>query len=354
MPLPRDIPSYASLLESCSTTKNLRKLQQIHAQTIKFCISHHDFIRAKLISGYASCAQMAAANYIFSLSNRQSTFLYNTLIRGYASIREFHRSLSTFCQMLVAHKPIDCNTLPAVLRSIAGISALRLGRRVHVSVLVNGLANDAAHSNALITMYAKCGDFGLAHKVFDKMPERNLISWSAMMGGYAMHGKFTEVFELFSRMMDLGVLPDEATFTTILTTCSHGGFVDKGNEYFEMMEKGFRMRPTMEHYTCMVDMLGRAGRIKEAKELIEKMEVEPDEVLWRSLLVACKNHGEEGISVRGRHLNAAEIEHEVDAGLSLNIDTDQHLTTQYTVGNFLCSSSIAILFLPQSLELLVE
>ncbi|GAB4824620.1 hypothetical protein Ancab_007493 [Ancistrocladus abbreviatus] len=307
MLLPRDISSCASLLESCCSTKNLQMLQLLHAQTIKIGISHNDFIRAKLVSGYSSCAQMAEAHCIFSLLNRHSTFLYNTLIRGYSSIKEFHCSLFTYYQMLNAHKPVDCNTLPAVLKSIAGLSALQLGRRVHVAVLVNGFTSDAAHCNALITMYSRCGDLGSARKVFDKMSERNLISWSAMMGGYGMHGRFTEVFQLYEMMVDLGVLPDGATSTTILTACSHGGLVEKGKEHFEMMRESYGMKPTIEHYTCMVDLLGRAGQIEEAKELIERMEVEPDEALWRAFLGACKIQGKVDIIVRGRNLRSAEL-----------------------------------------------
>ncbi|KAJ8439324.1 hypothetical protein Cgig2_022461 [Carnegiea gigantea] len=214
MHLPRDIPAYASLLDFCSTTKNLQKLHQLHAQTIKRGISYNDFIRAKLVSAYASCAQLPVAHFIFSLSNRQSTFLYNTLIRGYASIKDFHHSLSCFGQMILARKPIDANTLPAVLKSVAGLSLPRIGRRVH----------------------------------------------------------------------------------------GHGGLVDKGKEYFEMMKERFGLRPSMEHYTCMVDMLGRARRVDEARDVIERMEMEPDEALWRALLGACRIHGRFEITVRGKFL----------------------------------------------------
>ncbi|GAB2274556.1 hypothetical protein Dimus_009322 [Dionaea muscipula] len=291
MPLPRDIPAYVSLLESCCAARNLHKIQQLHSQAIKMGISHNDFIRAKLVSCYASCAQMADASYIFSLSNRQSTFLYNTLIRGYAFVKDYNRSLATFRLMLASHKPIDCNTLPTVLRSVSGLSLLRVGLRVHAFVLVNGLGFDVGHCNGLVTMYAKCGDLGSARTVFGRMPERNLVSWSAMMGGCASHGVFEEVFELFYRMVDSGILPDGTIFTTLLTACTRGGLVKEGKEYFEMMRRRFGIRPSMEHYTCMVDLLGRAGQLEEAKELIETMEMEPDDVLWRAFWGSCRIHG---------------------------------------------------------------
>ncbi|XP_034687454.1 pentatricopeptide repeat-containing protein At3g46790, chloroplastic-like [Vitis riparia] len=313
MPALKHIPSFATLLDSCASTRDLQKLKQIHARIITVGISRHDFIRAKLVASYASCAQMSQASYIFSLTNRRPTFLYNSLIRGYSSLFLFSQSLSIFRQMLFAHKPIDCYTLPAVLKSCSGLSALRLGRQVHSAVVANGLASDLATINALISMYSKCGDLAAARKVFDRMTERNLVTWSAMMAGYGVHGVFGEVFELFDGMVDAGEVPDGVTFTAVLAACSHGGFMENGRKYFGMMEGRFGVRPRLEHYTCMVDMLGRAGRVEEAEELIEGMEVEPDEALWGALLASCKIHGKVEVAERvaekvyGRRLNAASL-----------------------------------------------
>ncbi|POO00059.1 Pentatricopeptide repeat [Trema orientale] len=293
-----DIPFYASLLEACSSTKNLRSLKRIHALTLKLGISSHDYIRAKLVSSYACCAQLHQANLLFSFATRQPTFLFNTLIRAHSSLNLFVQSLHIFRQMLLAHKPIDRQTLPPVLKSCAALSALRLGRQVHGAVLVNGFASDLANSNALITMYAKCGDLVSARKVFDEMPLKNEISWSALMAGYGMHGIFGEVFLLFDRMAEVGERPDGVTFTTVLTACSHGGLTEKGKEYFEMMEREFGVRPVLEHYTCMVDMLGRAGRVEEAEKLILGMKMKPDEALWSALLGACRIHGKVEVAER--------------------------------------------------------
>ncbi|XP_059627790.1 putative pentatricopeptide repeat-containing protein At3g23330 [Cornus florida] len=314
MPTPLNlVPFFASLLDSCLSTKNLIKLKQIHAKIISVGISRHDFIRSKLVSNYAACAQMLDATHIFSLTNRQSTFLYNSLIRGFSSLNLFSQSLSLFRQMLYAHKPIDRHTLPTVLKSCAGLSALRLGRQVHLVVLANGFGSDVPNLSALITMYSKCGDLVSARWVFDKMPEMNSVTWSAMMAGYGMHGNSGEVFVLFEQMVNAGVLPDGMTFTTVLTACSHGGLTDKGREYFEMMKGRFGLRPRLEHYTCMVDMLGRAGCVEEAEVLIEGMEVEPDEALWGALLGACKIHRKVDVAERvaekiyGRRLSATSL-----------------------------------------------
>lgn len=215
--------------------------------------------------------------------------------------------------MILSHKPFDRHTLPVVLKSCAALSALRLGRQVHGAIVVNGFSSDLGNSSALISMYAKCGDLVVARKVFDKMSERDEIAWSAMMGGYGMHGKFSEVFELFDRMMEEGVRPDGYIFTAILTACSHGGLIERGREYFEMMEMRFGVKPGVQHYTCMVDMLGRIGQVEEAEKLIMRMKVEPDEVLWKALLGACKIHGKIEVAERvvakvyGKELSVASL-----------------------------------------------
>ncbi|XP_028756784.1 pentatricopeptide repeat-containing protein At3g46790, chloroplastic-like [Neltuma alba] len=238
------------------------------------------------------------ASLLFSFTNRRPTFLFNSLIRAYSSLNLFSESLSIFRQMLLDLKPFDCRTLPAVLKSCAGLSALPLGRQVHGAVVVNGLASDLGNSTALITMYAKCGDLVEARKVFDRMHQRNVVTWSAIMSGYGMHGKFDEVFELFDRMVEEGERPDGMTFTAVLTACSHGGFIDKGKEYFEMMDRRFGVKPGLQHYTCMVDMLGRNGQVEEAGNLILRMEIEPDEAVLNALLGACTLHGKVEVAER--------------------------------------------------------
>ncbi|XP_050228673.1 putative pentatricopeptide repeat-containing protein At3g11460, mitochondrial [Mercurialis annua] len=292
------IPFYASLLDACTSTKNMTNLIEIHAQVITHGIYRHDFIRSKLVSAYASCGQIPQASFIFSLCNRQSTFLFNSLIRAYASLNFFTQSLSIFRRMLDAAKYIDCHTLPSVLKSCAGLSALRLGRQVHGVVLISGFAFDLANSNSLINMYAKCGDLAGARKVFDRMPVRNEISMATMLGGYGMHGRAGEVLVLFDRMLDEGAGVDAVCFTAVLSACSHARMVEKGLEYFWIMKERFGMKPSLEHYTCLADMLGRAGRVEEAEELVMKMEMEPDRVLWAALLASCKLHGKVEVAER--------------------------------------------------------
>ncbi|KAM0011236.1 putative tetratricopeptide-like helical domain superfamily [Helianthus debilis subsp. tardiflorus] len=299
MPTPQGtILLFSRLLDSCYSTRNLHMLKQLHARMIISGIASHDFIRAKLISSYSVTAQLHEASIIFSVTNRRPTFLFNSFIRAYSSLNQFSNSLTIFREMVRAGKSLDRHTLPPVLKSCAGVPALRLGRSVHVIVFSNGFDLDVANSNALVTMYCKCGDLGSARKVFDEMLERNVVTWTAIMSGYGMYGRCEEVFEMFERMVGGGVEPDGMTFTAVLSACSHGGLADKGIGYFWMMKDRFKLRPSLEHCTCMVDMLGRAGRVEEAETVVEMMDALPDGALWGALLAACKTHGKVEVAER--------------------------------------------------------
>lgn len=168
---------------------------------------------------------------------------------------------------------------------------------MHGIVLVNGFVSELSNSNALINMYAKCGDLIGARKLFDGMPVKNEVSWATMMSAYGMHGKVGEVLILFESMVEEGNRVDAVCLTAVLSACSHGGMVEKGKEYFRMMER-FGVKSGLEHYTCMVDMLGRAGRVDEAEELVMRMEIKPDEAFWTALLGACRIHREVVVAER--------------------------------------------------------
>ncbi|XVF05087.1 hypothetical protein REPUB_Repub05bG0141100 [Reevesia pubescens] len=288
---PRTIPFFSSLLDECYSTKSLQKLKQIHAKTILLNISSHSFIRTKLVSAYASCSQMREAHILFFFTYRQPTFLYNSLIRAYSSLNQFSQSLFIFHHMIIAQKPFDIFTLPLVLNSCGQLSDITLGRQLHGAVLVNGYSSDLANNNSLISMYGNCGELECARKVFDKMHVRSYVSCSALMTGYAKVGMALEVFVLFEKMVGMGMEVDGVTLTAVLTACSREGLVEKGKEVFETMEDRFGLKPGLEHYTCMVDLLGKAGLVEEAEELVMGMELKTDDALWNALLAACRIHG---------------------------------------------------------------
>jgi pentatricopeptide repeat protein len=144
--------------------------------------------------------------------------------------------------------------------------------------------------NSLITMYARCGSIEDADRVFSSMPERDVVSWNAMIAGYAQHGLAIEALRLFERLIQAGTKPDEITFVGVLSACSHAGLVEEAWYYFNSMVRDHCLTAISEHYACMVDLLGRAGYLEEAKKLIDEMPMEPDVVVWGSFLSACRMH----------------------------------------------------------------
>jgi pentatricopeptide repeat protein len=177
-----------------------------------------------------------------------------------------------------------------VLPACAGLALLQQGKEIHDYIVRRGVDNSIPVWNALIDMYAKCGCINNARGIFDKMPERDVVSWTAMITGYGIHGHGKNALALFSQMQQTGIKPNRITFTCVLSACSHAGLVDEGLDYFYCMSRDHQMKPSMEQYACMVDLLGRAGRLNEAQKFIDKMPFQPNACLWGALLSASRIH----------------------------------------------------------------
>jgi pentatricopeptide repeat protein len=183
-------------------------------------------------------------------------------------------------------------TMVSVLSACTGLGALELGKWVESYVEKERVQKNVELSNALIDMFAKCGDVDKATNLFRSMRERNIVSWTSVIGGLAMHGRGVEAVAVFEEMVRSGVTPDDVVFIGLLSACSHSGLVDKGKGYFDSMRKDFSIVPKIEHYGCMVDMLCRAGLVKEALKFVQEMPIDPNPVVWRTLINACRAHGE--------------------------------------------------------------
>jgi pentatricopeptide repeat protein len=182
-------------------------------------------------------------------------------------------------------------TIPCVLPAFANVAALMHGRSAHCFSLRKGFFHDIYVGSALVDMYAKCGKVRDARIVFDAMPSRNVVSWNAMIGGYAMHGEAANAVRLFHSMLMHKQKPDIVTLTCVLAACSQAGLTEEGRHYFSAMQQDHGIAPRMEHYACMVTLLGRAGKLDEAYDLISGMPFEPDGCIWGSLLGSCRVHG---------------------------------------------------------------
>ncbi|TYJ18847.1 hypothetical protein E1A91_A09G150300v1 [Gossypium mustelinum] len=184
----------------------------------------------------------------------------------------------------------DAVTFVGVLSSCANLGAVSVGHEVEQRIESSRLGLNPFLNNALINMYARCGNLVKARAIFDGMPVKSVVSWTAIIGGYGMHGYGEIAVELFDEMIKSGIRPDGAAFVSVLCACSHAGLTEKGLEYFSEMKMKHRLQPGPEHYSCVVDLLGRAGRLNEALELIKSMQVKPDGAVWGALLGACKIH----------------------------------------------------------------
>jgi pentatricopeptide repeat protein len=182
-------------------------------------------------------------------------------------------------------------TFGAVMSACASLAALELGKQIHVDIIRTGMDSFVCVSNSLVTMYAKCGILDDARRLFDAMPEKDVVSWNAIIAGYAQHGCGMAAQQLFEQMLQVGIKPDCISFTGVLSACSYAGLIDEGYYYFNSMYRDHSIMPEIEHYACMIDLLGRAGHLDAAKHFIDNMPFEPDAILWATLLNASRIHG---------------------------------------------------------------
>ncbi|KAF9614679.1 hypothetical protein IFM89_019807 [Coptis chinensis] len=233
---------------------------------------------------------MELARKLFDEMPERSVRSWTAMIAGYVQCGNPKEAIRMFTDMEAAGGKPNEVTVVAVLAACADLGALDLGRRVHEYLNQCGFGRNVRVCNTLIDMYIKCGCLEIARDVFYEMKERTVVSWSAMIGGYAMHGQAEEALKLFSKMSRIGIRPNGVTFIGLLHACSHMGLVDEGRGFFSSMTKDYEIIPQIEHYGCMVDLLSRSGLLQEAHEFIKNMPIKANGVVWGALLGGCKVH----------------------------------------------------------------
>jgi pentatricopeptide repeat protein len=243
-----------------------------------------------MIHGYAVRGEVTMAREIFDGTTERDAFSWSLMMTAYSKGRQSKEALDLWREMCTARVVPDCITMASVLSACGGMVALAVGREVHQFVESNGVEVDVKLGTALIDMYAKCGDIENSLSVFHLMVEKDVLTWSTMIIGLANHGLGHDALSLFSEMTSEGLKPNEITFIGVLIACTHLGLVSDGKKYFSSMTEVHGVTPRVEHYGCMVDLLGRSGHVQEARQLIRDMPFEPDAVIWRVLLGACRIH----------------------------------------------------------------
>lgn len=312
-----------SVLSACAASGALLQGKQTHCYVIKRLLNlegndpgEEMMVINGLIDMYAKCNNLEIAQAMLDsieLKDR-SVVTWTVMIGGYAQHGDASNALGLFSEMLSDKCRMMPNgfTVSCALVACARIGALRVGKEIHAYALRNRYGEAMLFIlNCLIDMYAKSGDVDAARAVFDNMTKKNVVSWTSIMTGYGMHGRGEEAVQIFKGMIAARLPVDGVTFLVLLYSCSHSGMVDQGIHFFNNMMKDFGVAPGVEHYACMVDLLGRAGRLNEAMKLVNNMPMEPNSIVWVAILSACRLHG-----------NVELGEHAVNQLLELKFEND--------------------------------
>ncbi|GLT26133.1 hypothetical protein SLA2020_012180 [Shorea laevis] len=281
-----------TVLSACAHSGFLELGKEIRSWIEENGLSSNLHLVNALIDMYSKCGELSTAQNLFVGLQQRNVISWNVIIGGYTHMSEYKEALNLFRKMLQLNVEPTEVTFLSILPACASLGALDIGKWIHAYIDKNfPNLNNSSLWTSLIDMYAKCGSIEAAKQVFKNMEGKSLASWNAMISGLAMHGQAEPAFELFSRMTSEGFKPDEITFVGLLSACSHAGLLDTGRQYFNSMIKDYNIAPELQHYGCMIDLLGRAGLFDEAESLIRDMSMNPDSAIWGSLLGACRVHG---------------------------------------------------------------
>ncbi len=286
-----DTVTYVGVLNACASIIALEEGRHAHEQIIQSGCESNAFVGSSLIDMYAKCGSMEEASRVFNKLPSQAVVCWTAMIFGHMKHGEGHKALELFQKMLQEGVQPDAVTYVGVLNACASITALEEGRRAHEHIIQSGCEANVFVGSSLVDMYAKCGSMEDACRVFNSMPSHDVFSWNALLGGFAMHGQGKEALVHFEQMCEEGVHPGDVTFVCLLSACSHAGFVDEGLHFYSLMTTVYRIPAKLEHCTCMVNLLGRAGHLQEAENIIQGMPCKPDAAVWIALLGACRIHG---------------------------------------------------------------
>ncbi|KAI3858754.1 hypothetical protein MKX03_033707 [Papaver bracteatum] len=280
----------SSVLPIFAEYVDLSRGKEIHGYTLRHGFGSDDFIASSLIDMYAKCTRVDDSLRIFHLLPQLDVISWNSIIAGCVQNGLFDEGLKLFRQMLTAKVKPSNLTFSSIMPACAHLTTLHLGKQLHGYITRSGFDKNVFIASALVDMYAKCGNIQIARSIFDKMDSPDMVSWTAMIMGYALHGNANEALLLFHKMKMENVRPNYVAFVAALTACSHGGLVDEARMLFNCMIEDYGISPGLEHYAAVADLLGRAGKLEEAYEFISKMHIRPTGSVWATLLSSCRVH----------------------------------------------------------------
>ncbi|XP_027912596.1 pentatricopeptide repeat-containing protein At1g31430 [Vigna unguiculata] len=312
-----------SSLSACTSLRNLELGKEIHDYIVNeldlttimgnalldmYCKCGHVSVAQKIfdtmpvknvncwtsmVTGYVTCGLLDEARDYFERSPSRDIVLWTAMINGYVQFNRFEEAIALFGEMQMRGVRPDNFIVVTLLTGCAQSGALEQGKWIHNYIDENRILVDAVVGTALIEMYAKCGCIDIALEIFHGLKEKDTASWTAIICGLAMNGKTSRALELFEAMQVRGFKPDDVTFIAVLSACTHAGLVEEGRKLFHSMTSVYDIEPNLEHYGCFIDLLGRAGLLQEAEELVRKLPNENDEIIvpvYGALLSACRTY----------------------------------------------------------------
>lgn len=283
--------TFVSILRSCSSLSDVGFGKQIHAQIIKSSLDGNDFVGTALVDMYAKSRFLEDAETTFNRLVNRDLFAWTVIVAGYAHDGQGEKSVKCCIQMQREGVKPNEFTLASSLSGCSRIATLESGRQLHSLAIKSGQSSDMFVTSALVDMYAKCGCVEDAEVVFDGLVTRDTVSWNTIICAYSQHGHGGKALKAFEVMVDEDIVPDEVTFVGVLSACSHMCLIEEGKKHFKSLSKIYGITPTIEHYACMVDILGKAGKFDEVERFIKEMKLNSNVVIWKTVLGACKMHG---------------------------------------------------------------
>ncbi|KAH7683839.1 TPR-like protein [Dioscorea alata] len=275
------------VISSCSQLGALSLGQSVHCYKLKNILPNDaTSVHNALVGMYGRCGRLDLARSIFYGMSRD-VVTWNTLIATYAHLGYSNEALSLFDQMLAEGIKPTSAALMSALSACSNIAALHCGTQMHIYIREMGLECDVSVCTALVDMYAKCGQIKTSREIFDSMPVKDIVAWNVMISAYGIHGYANEALEIFKEAERSGLKPNGVTFLAVLSACSHGGMIEEGKNIFARMSD-YGIAPTVKHYACMVDILGRSGNLSAAEAMVLSMPIKPDGGIWGALLSACR------------------------------------------------------------------
>ncbi|XP_043718748.1 pentatricopeptide repeat-containing protein At4g38010 [Telopea speciosissima] len=295
-----NVATVVNVLVACGRLGNLGTGRVIQGLIFKGGFEMGLEIGNALVGMYVKSECMNEAKRLFDELPDKDIISWTCIISGLVQCKRPKEALELFRAMQGSGVEPDKVTLASILSACASLGAFVCGRWVHEYIERCGVEWDIHIGTALVDMYSKCGSVEMALDIFHAMRQRNVLTWNALLGGLAMHGLGKEALQYYDQMIRIGLRPNEVTFLAILSACCHSGLIEQGRRHFYLMiDQDHNLTPRIEHYGCMVDLLGRAGLLDEALELVMTMPMQPDELIWGALLSACKAHGDVELS---RHI----------------------------------------------------